>query len=228
MISRLPGWVLIYACYLSIMAGMINVVGFLSFEHQAVTHLTGTTSMLSAALVHADTGLALHLLGVIASFFFGAVLSGIIIRDSVLRLGKRYGVALLLESAMLALAVSFLHRQSPVGIYLAGAACGLQNAMATTFSGTVIRTSHVTGMYTDLGIFLGHFLRGVPVERRRLVLSLTVISGFFLGGIGGAFGFGAFGFDMLYIPSAMAFALTPIYAYYRRRAQRRAIEGDPS
>lgn len=35
---------------------------------------------------------------------------------------------------------------------------GLQNAMMSTYSGAVIRTTHVSGMFTDLGIFLGHFL----------------------------------------------------------------------
>jgi uncharacterized membrane protein YoaK (UPF0700 family) len=217
MITRLPPWVLLYAWILAFMAGIINVVGFMSFEHQAITHLTGTTSMLSAAIANADVSLALHLLCIIGSFFLGAVLSGMIIRDSTLKLGLRYGVALLIESAALVLAVYFLEHQSPLGIYLAGAACGLQNAMASTFSGTVIRTSHVTGMFTDLGIFLGHYMRGVAIERRRLILSVVVISGFFSGGTSGAFGFGVWHFSVLYVPALIAFALALVYGYYRRK-----------
>ncbi len=216
MITRLPPWVVFYAWILAFMAGIINVVGFMSFEHQAITHLTGTTSMLSAAIVDTNLSLALHLLCIIGSFFLGAVVSGMIIRDSTLKLGLRYGVALLIESATLVLAVYFLKQQSPIGIYLAGAACGLQNAMASTFSGTVIRTSHVTGMFTDLGIFLGHYMRGVAIERRRLVLSLVVISGFFSGGISGALGFSVWHFSVLYVPALLAFALALVYGYYRR------------
>lgn len=215
MISRLPRWVLLYAALLAFIAGIINAVGFLSFEHQAVTHLTGTTTMLGSAVAAGDFGLALHLMAIIGSFFAGAALSGFIIGDSTLRLGRRYGVALLGEAALLVLAVQYLGEGSPLGIYLAGAACGLQNAMATAFSGTVIRTSHVTGMFTDLGITVGHLLRRAPIEHRRVVLSLVVISGFLAGGIGGAFGFGLWQYKVLYVPAFGAFMLALTNAYYR-------------
>ena len=64
MISRLPRWVWIGAWALAFIAGMINVVGLLSFEHQAVTHLTGTTSMLGAAIAAGNVSAALHFGGV--------------------------------------------------------------------------------------------------------------------------------------------------------------------
>ena len=51
---RLATWVWIGAAALACVAGMVNVVGFLGFEHQAITHLTGTTSLLGAALVSGD------------------------------------------------------------------------------------------------------------------------------------------------------------------------------
>ncbi|MBT2749155.1 DUF1275 domain-containing protein [Lysobacter sp. ISL-42] len=73
---------------------MVNVVGILGFEHQAVTHLTGTTTPLGAAVVGGDLRAVAHLLSVIGAFVGGAVLSGLIIQDSTLRLGHRYGVAL--------------------------------------------------------------------------------------------------------------------------------------
>ncbi len=216
MIMRLPGWVLLYAWILAFMAGIINVVGFMSFEHQGITHLTGTTTMLGSAIADADVTSIVHLLCIIGSFFLGAVVSGTIIGDSTLRLGRRYGVALLIEAIALVLAVHFLDQQSPFGIYLAGAACGLQNAMASTFSGTVIRTSHVTGMFTDLGIFLGHYMRGLAIERRRLGLCLVVITGFFIGGIVGAYGFKLWHYSVLYLPAAIATAMAVFYGYYRR------------
>ena len=54
MISQLPRWVWSGAWLLAFIGGMVNVVGLLGFEHQAVTYLTGTTSMLSAALAALD------------------------------------------------------------------------------------------------------------------------------------------------------------------------------
>ncbi|UXI66840.1 YoaK family protein [Tahibacter amnicola] len=223
MITRLPSWVLSCAWVLAFAAGIINVVGLGSFEHAAVTHLTGSTSLLGMAVADADFPLALHLLLVIGAFFGGTVLSGFIVQDSTLRLGRRYSVVLALEAAALVAAVQLLQRNAMSGIYLAGVACGLQNAMATTFSGTIIRTSHVTGMFTDLGIFLGHFVRGVPVEPRRLRICLVVVSGFFCGGLAGAAGFRTYGPATLYVPAAIAFLLAVAYTVYRTVAQRRDV-----
>merc|ERR1711981_773115 len=42
--------------------------------------------------------------------------------------------------------------------FLAAAACGLQNAMTTHWGGAVTRTTHVTGLFTDVGLLLGRLL----------------------------------------------------------------------
>src|SRR6185295_10554858 len=134
MISKLPRWVWAGAWALAFVAGMVNVVGLLGFKHQAVTHLTGTTSMLAAALASLDGAAALHFAGIIGSFVAGTVLSGFLIQDSTLQLGRRYGLALLLESILLCVAVPLLKGNSIFGIYAASCACGLQNAMVSTYS----------------------------------------------------------------------------------------------
>ena len=176
MISRLPRWVWTGAWALAFIAGMINVVGLLGFDHQAISHLTGTTSLLGVALGRLDTAATFHFLAVLGSFVAGTAISGYIIGDSALQLGRRYGIALGLESVLLACAVPLLNRHSQLGDYFASCACGLQNAMASTFSGSVVRTTHITGMFTDLGIFLGHSLRGHAVDARRLRLCVIIIS----------------------------------------------------
>lgn len=217
MISKLPRWIWAGAWALAFIAGMINVVGLLGFEHQAVTHLTGTTSLLAAALASLDASAALHLVAVIGSFLVGTVLSGFIVQDSTLQLGRRYGIALLLESVLLFGAVPLLFHQKSLGIYLASSACGLQNAMVSTYSGTVIRTTHLSGMFTDLGIFLGHALRGLPVDQRRLRMCFLIISGFLCGGIIGTLAFQRLGYSALVIPGSLT-ALTSIaYGLYSLR-----------
>jgi uncharacterized membrane protein YoaK (UPF0700 family) len=203
MISRLPRWVWTGAWGLAFIAGSINVVGLLGFERQAVTHLTGTTSMLAAAVAEWHGKAALHFAAVIASFVAGSILSGLLIQDSTLQLGRRYGVALVLESALLCLAVPLLYGSNGWGLCLASAACGLQNAMVSTYSGAVVRTTHLSGMFTDLGIFLGHWLRGLPVDPRRLRLCFTIISAFFCGGVAGALAFRRLGYSTLFIPAAL-------------------------
>jgi uncharacterized membrane protein YoaK (UPF0700 family) len=192
-------------------------VGYLSFEHQAITHLTGTTSLLGAALAHGDLRAAWQLSAMILAFVAGAVLSGLLIQDSVLRLGRRYGVALGLESLLLIASVPLFQRGLFLGPVLAATAIGLQNAMATTYSGAIVRTSHVSGMFTDLGITLGHALRGLPVARRRLALCLVIISAFLAGGILGALLFGRWGHGALYLPAALTGSTGLVYAIYRHR-----------
>ncbi len=224
MIAKLPRWIWTGAWALAFVAGIVNVVGLLGFKHQSVTHLTGTTSLLAAALADADGSAALHLAAVIGSFVAGTVLSGMIIQDSTLRLGRRYGVALVLESALLGLAVPLLDRDNNFGTYLASGACGLQNAMVSTYSGAVIRTTHLTGMFTDLGIFLGHALRGLPVEVQRLRLCLIVISGFLCGGVAGALAYRDLGYSALWVPASLTATAALGYWLFRLR-QQRALAG---
>ena len=223
--TRLPRWVWIGAIALACIAGMVNVIGYLGFEHQAITHLTGTTSLLGAALAHGDWRAVGHLWGVLIAFCSGAVLSGLIIQDSTLRLGRRYGVVLALESLLLATAVPLLVHSQIWGMWLAAMACGLQNAMVSTYSGSVVRTTHLSGMFTDLGIGLGHMLRGMPLPVRRLTLSGFIISGFLAGGIIGAWLFSRLQYNALLAPAILTGAIGIGYVLYR---QWTGVRRDPS
>jgi len=220
MITKLPRWVWAGAWLLAFVGGMVNVVGLLGFEHQAVTHLTGTTTMLAAALASMDGAGAAHFAAIIGSFVAGTVLSGWVVQDSTLQLGRRYGVALVLEAMLLCVAVPLMEHRSIFGIYAAACACGLQNAMVSTFSGAVIRTTHISGMLTDLGIFLGHWLRGLPVDGKRLRLCFLVISGFLCGGITGTWAFHQFSYRALLIPASLTACTSLAYGLYHLRGRR--------
>lgn len=212
---RLPTWVWIGAVALSCVAGMVNAVGFLGFEHQAVSHMTGSTSQLGMALAQGEWRAVRHLWGLLIAFSLGAMCSGLIIQDSTLQLGRRYGVALALESALLLAAIPLFRQQQIWGALAAAMACGLQNAMATTFSGAVVRTTHLSGMFTDLGIGLGHLLRGLPLQMRRLTLSGLIISGFLAGGILGAWLFLRWQYAALLAPAALTGLAGLGYMLYR-------------
>ena len=213
---QLPRWVWVGAVLLACVGGMVNVIGYLGFEHQAVSHLTGTTSLLGAALAHGDWQAVAHLWGVLIAFCAGAMVSGLIIQDSTLRLGRRYGVVLALESLLLFAAVPLFWKEQIFGALLAAMACGLQNAMATTYSGSVVRTTHVSGMFTDLGIGLGHLLRGLPLPMARLTLSGLIITSFLGGGIIGAWLFSHLKYDALLAPAILTGAMGIGYVLYRQ------------
>lgn len=202
--QKIPRWILLGGALLAGGAGCINVVGFLGAQHQAISHMSGTVSNLGLELARGDRFGARHAGVTLASFFAGCVLSGVIIRRSTLRAGRRYGVALMGEAILLVLAAYFLRHDAITGDYLAAMACGLQNAMATSYSGAIIRTTHMTGIVTDLGIALGLLARGEPIDRRRSGLYLLLLFAFFTGGLVGAAGFARFGNDTLLGPAAVA------------------------
>lgn len=216
MFTKLPRWVEVGGFWLASIAGAVNAIGLLGFKHQAVSHLTGTSTLLGLSLVTHDTEEMVHLFLILASFVVGAAVSGVLIGKEALRLGRRYGVALLLEAALLLAAMWALHAGSSLGHFLASAACGLQNGMVTTYTGATIRTTHVSGLFTDLGTMLGHRLRGHPLDFRRAVLYLLLITGFVFGGTWGAYAFARVHFFALIIPATAAAVLAPVYWIYSR------------
>jgi uncharacterized membrane protein YoaK (UPF0700 family) len=143
-------------------------------------------------------------------------------------MGRRYGVALTCESILLFGAAHFLRSGSNNGDYLAAAACGLQNALATTYSGAIVRTTHITGLVTDLGIAAGLALRREVVDHRRVILHLTLVAGFVCGGILGALGFRVLGVDTLFFPASVIGAVGLGYSVSRQFSRKRAAASHAS
>ncbi len=215
-----PAWVYLGGLALALTAGVINAVGFLGVHHQALSHMSGTVTVLGMELGRGNYDVALHALAILAAFFIGCLLSGALISQGRLRLGRRYGVALSLESTALFLAVFFLRRGANAGDYLAALACGLQNAMVSSYSGSTMRTTHMTGMVTDLGIACGHFLRGATVDWFRFRLYGVLLLGFFAGGVIGALGYGRYGYDTLLFPAILSGVTGVGYTAYKHHERR--------
>ena len=202
-LRKLPRWAWIGGGVLAFIAGIVNAAGYMGFRHQSITNLTGSTSLLGVAFGTGDGGEAWHWGLSIGAFLIGAILSGVIVQQSTLKLGSRYGLALILESLLLFAAVPLLDAGSPVGLYLAAMGAGLQNGMASTYSGMVFRTTHVSGMFTDLGIYIGQRLRGLEVDTLRIRVCVLVVTTFTLGSAVGALLFGVLGERTLLIPAVL-------------------------
>lgn len=210
---------------LTLIGGCINSIGLLGVYHQAVSHMSGTVTMLGIDFAGRDSQLVLRTFSVVFAFFLGASLSGFITRQSTLRAGRRYGFVLAIESVLLFASVYLLRQDLRAGDYLAAMACGLQNAMATSYSGAIIRTTHVTGIITDLGIACGHLLRGQPVEWRRLQLYGVLLSGFLSGAWLGAIGYSQIGYNTLLFPATLAGCTGLGYAVFKHIERSRARVG---
>jgi uncharacterized membrane protein YoaK (UPF0700 family) len=210
-----PGWVYTGGLLLTAVAGWVNAVAVASAYH-TVTHMTGTVFAVSLEFARGNSEIALRAMAVVASFFLGATCSGFIVQQSSLHVGRRYGVALMIEAALLTGAWLALERQSIAGEVLAAIACGLQNALATSYSGAIVRTTHMTGIVTDLGITVGHWLARQPVEWFRFRLHLVLLVGFTSGGTLGALVYPHLGPSSLSIPSMAILTAGLVYSLQQR------------
>jgi uncharacterized membrane protein YoaK (UPF0700 family) len=216
-ISKLPRWVEYGSFLLALVAGLVNSIGLLGFKHQAISHLSGITTLVGTGIVNSSIFDVLHLVIVLVSFLIGSAVSGYFLHGGALKLGRNYSSLLLLEAGLLLGTIYFLTNDSLFGHYLASAACGLQNALATRYSGAVVRTTHVTGIFTDLGIMLGLKLKGEGFDSRKALLFLLIILGFILGGVCGAYLFGLMKFYALSVPAGICLLLALAYAIYSSR-----------
>ena len=64
---------------------------------------------------------------------------------------------------------------------------GLQNGLTSKYSGSIIRTTHVTGTVTDIGLLLGRMAIGQWKDMWKLKLLSSLWMSFFLGGVVGSY-----------------------------------------
>ena len=194
-------------------AGFINSTGLMGFDHKTISHLTGTVTLSAIALSKYEGIFETGTL--VGSFFAGATLSGVIIGGMTLKFGRRYGVALIFEGVLLFLAWNLFKNHSHAGEFLAAMACGLQNALVTTLSGAVIRTTHLTGVVTDLGNIFGNFLCGRNIDNKHPFLLFMLLFSFFTGALAGAISFVTYELDNILFSSLFTLLLGSVYLVIR-------------
>ena len=203
-------WVFVGAGLLAAIAGYVNVV-MLGFFAVPVSHMSGAVSRLSGDIALMDMADLILISGIVAGFLAGAMLSGILIGAATLRAGRRYGGVLMLQGVMLAAATWLALDGIALAVPLAAMACGLQNAMASSYRGLVLRTTHVTGVVTDIGVLIGQRLRQKRIRIWKLWLLLTLLLSFFAGGVAGALMLQAIGMQALAIAALVCFAVGAVY-----------------
>lgn len=213
-LHTLPVWIQISAFFLSLNAGMINVLAILNVAHQAISHMTGNVSYLVLELLQKNWFNVSFLFGVIFFFMLGAFYSGFIIRDAHLRFGRRYGAVLSLEALFLLISWFFIVDYPHYALLWASAACGMQNSLASTYKGTIIRTTHLSGVLTDLGLALGYKARGLYVNPKRIILHVLIVIGFFTGGALGGLGFYLSPKHSFLLPTLLTLVLASTYWYF--------------
>lgn len=196
---------------LAFVAGAANAGAYLAVQRYT-SHMTGMVSSMADNLVLGEFGLAWGALGAVVAFLLGATTSAVMINFGRRRQARsQFALPLLLE-AVLFLVFGFMGANwaGATDLFVpvtAGLLCfmmGLQNAVITKISGSVVRTTHLTGVITDLGIELGKLVywnrlpidQAPPVmgDRERMLTLLALVLAFFIGGVFGAWGFKYFGY----------------------------------
>jgi len=184
------------ATVLSLAAGIINVTGFLSFK-QLTTNVTGHFALFIYDLANFKFWKGTIYFLYIFSFLLGSFASSFLIEKY--RVNKQLNVFVIptvIESLILisiAVISNFVEITYPNFIVFAMLfAMGLQNSFVTKISNAVVRTTHLTGLFTDLGIDLSHLLfpESHPDRdklKENIKLRIYIISSFFIGGLIGGF-----------------------------------------
>ncbi len=207
---------------LAFQAGCINVGGLLSC-HRFVTHTTGFATFFGAELAKKDYTTAIGLLTVPAFFLIGSMISAYLVDRRIQRnLKPKYTQVLFLMWLSLALIFiggvkqKFGQFSQPdmekdfVLLSLLCLASGLQNATVTSAFGAIVRTTHLTGLTTDLGIGIirvlthSHEINSRKNEIKANFMRTGIIFSFCLGSYFAAKIFYAYEFWGFIIPASIA------------------------
>ncbi|HVI48937.1 MAG TPA: YoaK family protein [Chitinophaga sp.] len=216
------------AVLLCLTAGMVNAAGLLAFS-VLTTNVTGHAALLAQKLATGDFRVA-RMVGLwLLLFLGGAFFTSFCIGR--LSPGRKYAylLPLIIEIVILVFVAMFGHTFDHSIIkteYFAGSllfAMGMQNALVSTISGSVVRTTHLTGMFTDLGIDL-YAVVSLPLQHRssihrKIILRLVIICFFLTGGIFGGYIFLKLQYQTFYLPAGIL-VITIFYDTFRVRFYR--------
>jgi uncharacterized membrane protein YoaK (UPF0700 family) len=165
------------ARYLTFVAGAANAGGFLAVQ-QYTSHMSGIVASIGSNLALGHHQLVLGSLLALLSFLAGAACTAIMVNwGKRKRLHSLFALPLVLESLLL---IGFgLVGSSITTVMLLCFLMGLQNALITKISKTEIRTTHVTGIVTDIGIELGKLIYWNDQSLRQNASTLFVTFAFF-------------------------------------------------
>lgn len=200
------------ALFLAFIAGATNAGGYVAVK-QHTSHMSGIVASMADNLAVGKVELVFAGFSALLSFLFGAACTAILVNwGRRRRLQSEYALPLMLEAALLLgfgiLGNHFQSQRWPLVSLIILLLCftmGLQNAIITKISKAEIRTTHVTGLVTDIGIEFGKMLFRnrsfsypeeplVRADMKKLWLLVSLVSLFFIGGLAGGLGFKYIGF----------------------------------
>jgi uncharacterized membrane protein YoaK (UPF0700 family) len=200
---------LMLASSTALVAGMINVAGVIAFL-AFTTNITGHVALLARKVNAQDVGEVVTVFTWLLMFFMGAFVAHFLVRSFDRQsLYKAHAMPIIVETVILLLVAIYgnhffegsdLEREVIIGAILFS--MGLQNSLVSTISGGLIKSSHLTGLFTDVGADVAEWLHPhtdkTELVRNRLYVRFTVLGFYFTGAVAGAYFFELYNFRVFY------------------------------
>lgn len=213
------------ATLLSFVAGIVNVTGVLSIK-TLTTNVTGHFAYFAEEVMKKNYSAAITFFIFTIFFLIGSFVSNFLAEIiSKKNPNLSHVIPISLEIIVL-ISVGIYGEQSELssfeGKWIAFSmlfAMGIQNSLVTKISQSTVRTTHLTGLFTDLGIELSQlFFYKKPEETKKLktsiYLRLSIIIFFFLGCFSGGFMYVFLEMKTLFV-SAFFLLVALLYDYIR-------------
>ncbi|MGO3706524.1 MAG: YoaK family protein [Mesonia hippocampi] len=193
------------AIVLSFVAGIVNVTGFLAF-HQLTTNVTGHFALFINDVADFKFWRGTVYFLYILAFLLGSFISSFLIekfkankKTNVFVFPTLIEVVILVIIALIGDVYSVKYPDAIICTLLF--AMGLQNSLVTKISNAVVRTTHLTGLFTDLGIELAQLLFPMAYPNQHKIkqtikLRVYIILFFFLGGLAGGYFYSQLGLGL--------------------------------
>lgn len=208
--NRTPKHNLQIASLLSFVAGLVNVVGFFSVQ-KLTTNVTGHFAFFVDEVFKRNFSDAFHLALFVFFFFFGAFAANFMVETYYrIRENQIFVFPIILEALILAFVAFtgnyFIQENPDIIAYSLLFAMGMQNSLVTSISKSIVRTTHLTGLFTDMGIEISQlFFYKSKTHKQSLLTSIklriTIIVMFFAGGLCGGILFDYFQIKTLIVGS---------------------------
>jgi len=208
------------ATVLSFVAGIVNITGFL-YAKQLTTNVTGHFALFIYDMAHAQFWKGTIYFLYIFSFLFGSFLSSFLIEKY--RENKQLNVFVLptiIESFIL-ISIGILGNNTESDflnliVCLLLFAMGIQNSFVTKISDAVVRTTHLTGLFTDLGIDISQLFfpkthKNRTTLKSNIKLRIFIILFFFFGGLVGGFLYSEINLELNTLIFAALFLLLSLF-----------------
>ncbi|MGX6591679.1 Uncharacterized membrane protein YoaK, UPF0700 family [Cetobacterium ceti] len=216
--DRINRTLLCWVNSLTFLSGGINVAAIVAYSI-TVSHLTGNLSKVPIDIENGDFTSLYTLMGILTMFLTGSTVSGVLIGEKNFTFGKRYGWTLEVMAFIL-IGGQIIFDGGKNLIFVLSFLMGLQNGLFIMYKGAVTRTTHVTGSFTDLGIYLGHYLKGDKSVLWRIKYYIYNIFSFALGGGVGATGYSFFSENFFYFLGIGYIIAGAFYFRLRKKYQR--------